>query len=985
MTSMSRAYKHGKHQFVSAVSMIDKLYTNWLMWESNESYYMDHLVPAIVNDEASDLLSDDELELVSTLKRMMHEHEWICLGDIIAARRAGNNMALESDDARFSEFEKQQKEEDAKRIRLEREMAAAEQAVAEEEERKEAERLALEQRAHEARVKEEAEQKALKLQQKHERRKRRKAKSAQAERFRSLLTSDYLSADEIFSTGPGADLLSDKDIHAIKVQFIQEWAHKTLELKLDSEQASAVGSHGGDIQVIARAGSGKTRVLVTRAIFLQKHCRVSPREIVLLAFNKSAVLEVRERLADALGDDIPHVLTFHALAYALVHPDESIIFDDPSSGSLTLSRSIQGIIDDHLRSKRFRPIIRDTMLMHFQDDWDRIVEGGHHLSHEEYIEYRNALPRETLRGDYVKSYGEKLVANTLFRNDIDYHYEYSFRWGKQNYRPDFMIPVKDKMGVIIEYFGMTGDADYDQMSSEKRRFWSKNKKWTLLEYTPDDIKSLGPDGFSAKLLGDLSRLGVTGRRLSDDEIWQRVRHRAIDSFTKAMVTFISRCRKKNMSISDLKNCIITHNPTLRQEQLFIKVGYSIYSTYVDMLMKELVIDYDGLMWSAVDLLKQGHATFSRDRGRECGDVRKFRHIMIDEFQDFSQMFYEISIGIRSLNTQVELFCVGDDWQAINGFAGSDLRYCEEFTTLFRNPSCLTMRTNYRSPKSIVELGNALMTGRGVPAEPSKTERGEVCALHLCDFKPTPFEQARHKYDESTAAVSRLVGMYLDRDFDVVMLSRRNSPPWSVCYPDESSSKLDGLERFTELIRSLFPEEDRHRLTASTAHKYKGLENDAVIILDADQGSYPLIHPNWIFLRLFGDSLGSLENEERRLLYVSLTRATKAVSVLSRDENRESPYMGDINGEIETHHLSWDQIPPVTGMDRARYEVRVRNAYDIKDQLKDSGFRWNSVDGYWFQTVPVDDFSFSRLCKQEWAQGSVSIEVYSETGELIEHS
>ena len=45
---------------------------------------------------------------------------------------------------------------------------------------------------------------------------------------------------------------------------------------------------------------------------------------------------------------------------------------------------------------------------------------------------RSSLPRETLRGEYVKSFGERLIANTLFEHDIDYRYERNFRWSGVN-------------------------------------------------------------------------------------------------------------------------------------------------------------------------------------------------------------------------------------------------------------------------------------------------------------------------------------------------------------------------------------------------------------------------------------------------------------------------------------------------------------------------------------------------------------------------
>ena len=83
------------------------------------------------------------------------------------------------------------------------------------------------------------------------------------------------------------------------------------------------------MQVIARAGSGKTSTLVNRAIFLQKQCGVHPSEILLLVFNRKAAQEITDRLKKYLPNDMPHVMTFHALAYAIVHPTEKLLFNAP--------------------------------------------------------------------------------------------------------------------------------------------------------------------------------------------------------------------------------------------------------------------------------------------------------------------------------------------------------------------------------------------------------------------------------------------------------------------------------------------------------------------------------------------------------------------------------------------------------------------------------------------------------------------------------
>jgi DNA helicase-4 len=136
----------------------------------------------------------------------------------------------------------------------------------------------------------------------------------------------FLTADDVLADDPDRDRLSIDEYRALKAEFVQKWAARELGQPLDSEQALAVATFGGDARVIARAGSGKTRTLVTRAIFLVKHCRLEPRAVLLLAFNRRAADEMHARLKEHLGARLPHVMTFHALALRARSPGG----DDPA-------------------------------------------------------------------------------------------------------------------------------------------------------------------------------------------------------------------------------------------------------------------------------------------------------------------------------------------------------------------------------------------------------------------------------------------------------------------------------------------------------------------------------------------------------------------------------------------------------------------------------------------------------------------------------
>ncbi len=96
------------------------------------------------------------------------------------------------------------------------------------------------------------------------------------------------------------------------------------------------------------------------------------------------------------------------------------------------------------------------------------------------------------------------------------------------------------------------------------------------------------------------------------------------------------------------------------------------------------------------------------RNIKNNDVNYLKHILIDEFQDFNQLFFDLINRIRVLNSAVNIFAVGDDWQSINSFAGANVNYFKKFEHFFPNPEKLFLRNNYRSKYEIVRFANSIM-------------------------------------------------------------------------------------------------------------------------------------------------------------------------------------------------------------------------------------------------------------------------------------
>ena len=838
-------------------------------------------------------------------------------------------------------------------------------------------------------------------------------------RLTDLLKTDFLAADSFFQSSCLPWITKD-EFNDSKRSFVKHWfsngdkiAGLTRKHSPDLAQVDAIAEITDHALVIARAGSGKTATLVNRVIFLLQHCRVPANSILVLAFNRKAAVEVRRRILESLlpsgsslhdvapassgtslgkpldreerqigaatkefGVELPHVMTFHALAYSIVQPEESLIYDDADADSLNQSNSVQQVIDDHLTSPEYRKRIRSVMIEHFKEDWEQIIQGGYLKDKADFLKYRRSLPNVSLRGEHVKSFGEKAIANFLFEHGIPYNYEQNHHWDGFNYKPDFTIHLGGNKKVIIEYFGMQGDPDYDKQSQKKRAYWKGKPDYIFLELSPRDLRD-GYDAVRQTLHAWFANHGMRCDRLSENEIWERIKDRAIDRFTKAMRTFIARCRKMALSLEQLKIRIEAHDALSPVESQFINIGATIYQAYLKRLNQTGEEDFDGLMCRAAEAVRSGTTHFHRRN--ESGDLAKIQFICVDEFQDFSQLFLDLLNAILGKAKHAQVFCVGDDWQAINGFAGSDLEFYMNFGRYFNDPKSLNISTNYRSARRIVDIGNELMRGQGNPAEPAKEDAGGVFLCEIDKIALTAAEDTRHNGDIITPAVLRVCASALTKQRRLVVLCRRNSLPYYTNHTSESKNGT-GLDRFLTKIRSYFPKEQRNRITISNVHKYKGLEKDVVIVLDAVDRAFPLIHPDWVFTRVFGDTFETLVDEERRLFYVAMTRAVDQLFLFTESTNK-SPFLQEIKNAPAVQLIDWKQYPPVSPP-KGRLIVKISNqdgyganpTIAIKNELKAAGYRWRSTERCWIKDFDRATFSDSRLKIESWFAKAHGIEV-----------
>jgi DNA helicase-4 len=292
-----------------------------------------------------------------------------------------------------------------------------------------------------------------------------------------------------------------------------------------------------------------------------------------------------------------------------------------------------------------------------------------------------------------------------------------------------------------------------------------------------------------------------------------------------------------------------------------------------------------------------------------------------------------------------------------------------------------------------------MIGRGTPARSNvRAVQGSVGIAHLDEFDASGLEQKRHPGDDITPAVLRLVARSLAEGRTVAILSRRNGIPWYVNWTTGAAAPTRGLQGFLDHLRSFLQPDQHERVTVSTAHRFKGLERDDVIVIDAVSRSYPLVHPDWIFGRVLGVTLDDLVAEDRRLFYVAVTRARNALYLITEPRS-ESPFLKGVRQQ--SFELAWSSYPPPTGIVghivlhvENRQGCKVPNdhggfdqpTYAMRESLKLAGFRFVGSGGTraWEKVVASEGFQFDRFIEQAWIREAIGIEIiaFDESGTTV---
>lgn len=641
--------------------------------------------------------------------------------------------------------------------------------------------------------------------------------------------------------------------------------------------------------LVASAGSGKSATMVGKVAYVLDKQLYRPEEILVLAFNKSAADELKERIARQLAVDSndleSKVTTFHAFGRGIIEevegrPPQLADWVDHPAGE---TKVIEQIVDKLMRSDpEFARLWVNLLVLHPRADIPAEVFD----SKADYDRYLSSRRRKgnatigTMASTYVKSLQEQTIVNWLWLHSVEFEYERQLPIEEENgeiryVHPDFHYPASN---TIHEHLAINADGsspfeNYVAHAEHKLAAYHR----TGLDVFQTTSAQARDGSLIAALEAEITKRGIPLEQKSYTAIVKALEPVVIKHYHKLIAVCIKHIRASHLTLDMLLERAKTLHDRARARE-FAQAIWKITESYSRKLEETNRIDFDSMIANATHLV-------------ETGQYRSpYSLILVDEFQDISEPRASLIKALKHQKPFTKIFAVGDDWQSIYRFAGSDITIFTEFETNFGASWHGRLEQTYRCNQLIAETAASFVQRNS--AQLKKSVRSTRPAIPR-SIRAIPISGEGSKPDFGKACHQLL------RRLDTFLGGI--SGQWR----SDGRGKLKAmvLWRYNQLdpFRGDPPKFEHIEVSGLSFHRAKGLEADYTILLDVSEGDYGV--PS----RIEDDELLNLVMprpetfefaEERRLFYVALTRASRGVFLLtnSREPSRYIRELSEIAGD-----------------------------------------------------------------------------------------
>lgn len=681
-------------------------------------------------------------------------------------------------------------------------------------------------------------------------------------------------------------------------------------IKLDEEQRRVVLSDEDYTLVIAGAGAGKTTTVAAKVKYLVEKKGVRPDQILVISFTNKAVGELRDKINKSLKIDCP-VTTFHKTGYAILRrqeEDRKIIVD-------------QGfmfhVINNYLKGNILEnPELVEKLILFFGSYFDAPFEGD---DLNNFFNYIKKADFSTLRGNMseyaeqvidrrtgkcisithetLRSSQEVLIANFLYMNGIDYEYEkpypYHILRSHKPYTPDFTITQGEKI-AYVEHFGITQEGRNNRYNPEQLKCYRQavNDKVKLhREHKTDLIYTFSAynDGrdllshFQEELIKHGFKLYPRPSREVFDKIVSTEENKYISKLVKLICTFIQNFKTNGYSLDDFFRFQATANN--ERTKLFLTICEQCYHEYTKRLKEKNAIDFEDMINDSSRILREEEIK---------GTKLDFRYIIVDEYQDISRQRFNLTRELSRL-CDAKIIAVGDDWQSIYAYAGSDITLFTNFKEIFGYGTELRITKTYRNAQEVIDIAGGFIQKntkqlRKALVSPKRINNPVIIETYTEDVDRSLYQGKGGKYFLVGETVERIMKEILSENpkSSILLLGRYAFDAFNLT----KSADFVYWEKTGNVSSKTFADIEMEFMTV---HRAKGLGYDNVILINAIDAVYGFpskVEEDPVLKYVLKGDNAIEYAEERRLFYVALTRTKNRVYIVT-PQQRPSAFVREL--------------------------------------------------------------------------------------------
>lgn len=735
------------------------------------------------------------------------------------------------------------------------------------------------------------------------------------------------------------------------------------KIKLDEDQRRVVLTDEDYCLVIAGAGAGKTTTVAAKVKYLVEKKGIEPSQILVVSFTNKAVQELRDKLNTDLRIDCP-VATFHSTGNAILRKQVS------EKLNIVDSTKLYFVIQDYFKKSILKnESLVDNLIMFFASYFDAPYEG------RDLNEFFNKIAKSnfssfttlrseldefkqqvidtrtkrivTIQNEIMRSRQEVEIANFLYLNNIDYEYEPMYKYdillSKKPYTPDFAICQGEKV-AYIEHFGITQDGKNDRFSDDQLEIYKKaindkiilhKKHGTKLIYTfskYSDQKTL-----LQHLQEELEKNGFELKPRSNKEVMEKLisseENRYIRKIVNLICRFITNFKTNGFAVDEFNR--MYHSTQNVRARLFLDICNDCYLEYERYLKENNAIDFEDMINESARILKEV---------KEKKTIIDFKYIIVDEYQDISRQRFDLVKALSQV-TDAKIIAVGDDWQSIYAFSGSDITLFTKFQEKMGYAKLLKIVNTYRNSQEVIDIaGNFIQKNESQIKKELKSPKNITDPVIIYTYDGSPKKLNADNKSGANYAMAHAVEVALEQiikfnklegkpENDTILLLGRFGFDGDML---EKSGLFEYISKGGKLKSVKYP---KLNITFMTTHASKGLGYDNVIVINGRNETYGFpskIEDDPVLSFVIKGDRSIDYAEERRLFYVAMTRTKNRVYFIAPEQN-PSEFLLEIKRDYKNVVLkgSWSEEPPRSIAKKScpicgyPMQLRYKNAYGLR--------------------------------------------------------